>query len=139
MFNSSYSPSAGTQSSSSLSKSIANVQITSGSVISGIVAPTQQNEADAAASEFVLPVVGLPGPMFTVIHVVALCSLSVTVLISSSLLVYLCVTSNRNRDRRFKQPCSSQSGGEQQQRSEWTSKNSNVPATAKPINSPADR
>ena len=42
-----------------------------------------------------VPVVGLPGPTFMIIHTSALISISSSVLVSTSLLIYLCTCSRR--------------------------------------------
>lgn len=52
--------------------------------------PPHVQSTSAGADDFVLPVIGLPGPMFTVIHGAALFSLTTTIVISVVLLVWLC-------------------------------------------------
>lgn len=54
-------------------------------------------------SEATSPVIGLPGPFFTLIHGVALFSLSTTILVTCSLLVFLCACRKERRHQQKKQ------------------------------------
>jgi hypothetical protein len=58
-----------------------------------------------------IPVVGLPGPIFTIIHSVALCGLSTSILVSVSLLIYLCTCRRKEKARKRQQPKDSKSTG----------------------------
>jgi hypothetical protein len=51
-----------------------------------------------------IPVVGLPGPVFTLIHSAALTGLSTSILVSISLLVYLCSCRRSQKKRKQQQP-----------------------------------
>lgn len=57
-----------------------------------------------------VPVVGLPGPAFTAIHSSALFSISTSVLVSISLLVFLCTCRRRRRQKMGKQQQSEETG-----------------------------
>jgi hypothetical protein len=62
----------------------------------------QVKPSTSAASDYIeIPVVGLPGPIFTVLHSIALCGLSTSIVVSISLLVYLCTC--RRKEKAHKQ------------------------------------
>jgi len=58
-----------------------------------------------------LPVIGLPGPLFTVIHAAALFSLSTTVIVSSTLIIYLCVFQKSTENMDAERPTAMKDGG----------------------------
>lgn len=65
----------------------------------------------AGANDSVLPVIGLPGPMFTVIHSAALFSLTTTIVISVALLVWLCACRKATEHHANHFPSAEKKGG----------------------------
>lgn len=58
------------------------------------------SSASEAGADAVFPMLDLPGPLFTLIHGVALFSLSITVLVTCSLLVFLCACRKKHSHHR---------------------------------------
>jgi hypothetical protein len=93
-----------------------NMKITeatsNGSRVSGISSDDAFQQIDTSTSNTVYPmtplvdseyatisVVGLPGPVFTIIHTTALSSISISIVVSVSLLIFLCACRKKRKFR----------------------------------------